>query len=100
MSSSGHDRYQSPLTSRYASKEMAFNFSEDKKFQTWRKLWIDLAKAQQKLGLQITNAQIEEMERNMTNIDYNLAAAEVRQENNCKHANYKQTKKKKTLVHK
>ena len=55
-------RYQSPLTSRYASAEMAFNFSDDKKFQTWRKLWIDLARAEQKLGLEISDGQIAEME--------------------------------------
>jgi len=69
--------YQSPLTSRYASKEMAFNFSDDKKFQTWRKLWISLAKTQKQLGLHITDEQIQEMERNVDNIDYKMAAEEV-----------------------
>jgi len=73
-----HDRYQSPLTSRYASKEMAFNFSDDKKFQTWRKLWVHLAKAEQQLGLPITNEQIAEMEDHITDIDYALAAEEAR----------------------
>ncbi len=71
-----HDRYQSPLTSRYASAEMAWNFSDDKKFQTWRKLWIALAKSEQTLGLEITNEQIEQMEANVENIDYELAAVE------------------------
>jgi len=73
-----HDRYQSPLTSRYASKEMAFNFSDDKKFQTWRTLWVHLAKAEQQLGLPITNEQIAEMEAHITDIDYALAAEEAR----------------------
>ena len=70
------DRYQSPLTSRYASPEMAFNFSDDKKFQTWRKLWIDLAEAEQQLGLDISDGQIAEMKANITNIDYAMAAEE------------------------
>ena len=73
-----HDRYQSPLTSRYASKEMAFNFSDDKKFQTWRSLWIQLAKAERQLGLNISEEQIQEMEAHATDIDYTLAAKEVR----------------------
>ncbi|XP_078347217.1 adenylosuccinate lyase-like [Oculina patagonica] len=71
-----HSVYRSPLTSRYASPEMAFNFSEDKKFSTWRRLWLFLAKSEKMLGLDITNEQIQEMEANLTNIDYNLAAAE------------------------
>ena len=74
---SEHAKYQSPLTSRYASKEMSFNFSDDKKFQTWRKLWVCLAKAEKQLGLNITDEQIAEMEANVTNIDYELAAKEV-----------------------
>ena len=69
-------RYQSPLTGRYASEAMAFNFSDDKKFQTWRRLWIELARAEQKLGLEISDAQITEMEAAVDNIDYQLAAAE------------------------
>jgi hypothetical protein len=72
-----HDRYQSPLTSRYASADMAFNFSDDKKFQTWRKLWVNLAKTERQLGLTITEEQIKEMEANITNIDYKMAAEEV-----------------------
>ena len=70
------DRYQSPLTSRYASPEMAWNFSDDRKFQTWRQLWIALAKAEQQLGLEISDAQIAEMEAKVEDIDYDLAAAE------------------------
>ncbi len=70
------DRYQSPLVSRYVTPEMAYIFSDDKKFQTWRKLWIMLAKAEQELGLDISDAQIAEMEANIENIDYELAAVE------------------------
>ena len=70
------DRYQSPLTSRYASPEMAYNFSDDKKFQTWRKLWISLAQAEQQLGLAISDEQIAQMQANVDNIDYELAAKE------------------------
>eukprot|EP00128_Syssomonas_multiformis_P010462 Colp12_sorted_trinity150504_noHs@30169 len=73
---SGNSVYQSPLTSRYASAEMAFNFSNQKKFTTWRKLWISLAKAEKELGLAITDEQIQEMESQVDNIDYALAAAE------------------------
>lgn len=72
------DRYQSPLTSRYASAEMAWNFSDDRKFQTWRRLWVALAKAQQRLGLPIGDDQIAELEAAVTDIDYDLAAAEER----------------------
>lgn len=50
MASDPNTKYQSPLTSRYASPEMAYNFSDEKKFSTWRKLWIFLAKAEQELG--------------------------------------------------
>ncbi|KAL1936113.1 hypothetical protein VTP01DRAFT_247 [Rhizomucor pusillus] len=74
---STHDKYQSPLTSRYASKEMAYNFSEDKRYSTWRKLWLNLAIAEQRLGLtDITDEAIEEMKANIYNIDYAVAAAE------------------------
>ena len=55
---------------------MAFNFSDNKKFQTWRKLWINLAKTEKQLGLHITEEQIREMEANITNIDYKMAADE------------------------
>lgn len=56
-------RYQSPLTSRYASPEMAYNFSNQKKFTTWRQLWIHLARAEQQLGLaEITDEALAEME--------------------------------------
>uniref|UniRef100_A0A3Q1FEC4 Adenylosuccinate lyase n=1 Tax=Acanthochromis polyacanthus TaxID=80966 RepID=A0A3Q1FEC4_9TELE len=69
-------KYRSPLVSRYASKEMAYNFSDRKKFTTWRKLWIYLAKAEKALGLLITDAQILEMETHAEEIDFAMAAEE------------------------
>uniref|UniRef100_A0A669Q1R9 Adenylosuccinate lyase n=1 Tax=Phasianus colchicus TaxID=9054 RepID=A0A669Q1R9_PHACC len=69
-------RYRSPLVSRYASAEMAFNFSERKKFGTWRRLWLYLAQAEKSLGLPITDEQIKEMEANLDNIDFKMAAEE------------------------
>ncbi|PWA33186.1 hypothetical protein CCH79_00013667 [Gambusia affinis] len=71
-------KYRSPLVSRYASKEMAYNFSDKKKFTTWRKLWILLAKAEKELGLPITDAQIQEMESHAEDIDFAMAAVEER----------------------
>ncbi|NWW36478.1 PUR8 lyase, partial [Panurus biarmicus] len=69
-------RYRSPLVSRYASAEMAYNFSERKKFGTWRRLWLYLAQAEKSLGLSITDEQIREMEANLDNIDFKMAAEE------------------------
>ncbi|KAG9340355.1 hypothetical protein JZ751_021468 [Albula glossodonta] len=71
-------KYRSPLVSRYASKEMAYNFSDRKKFTTWRKLWIYLAKAEKALGLPITDAQVSEMESHAEDIDFAMAAEEER----------------------
>ncbi|KAJ3314165.1 adenylosuccinase ade13 [Boothiomyces sp. JEL0838] len=73
---SAHSRYNSPLTSRYASPEMAYNFSDDKKFGTWRKLWLSLATAEKQLGLEITQEQLDQMKANLENIDYVLAQEE------------------------
>ena len=75
---SNHSSYQSPLVSRYASKEMAFNFSDFKKFSTWRKLWTYLAKAEHELGLHITRQQIQEMEDHLelNDDDFKLATIE------------------------
>jgi adenylosuccinate lyase len=67
--------YTSPLVERNASKEMAELFGADKKFSTWRRLWLELAKAEQKLGLKITQAQIKEMSQHLDDIDYAKAAA-------------------------
>ena len=66
--------YSNPLAERYSSKELLENFSPDKKFSTWRKLWIALAESEKELGLHITDEQIEEMKANIYNIDYELAA--------------------------
>ena len=66
--------YESPLSSRYASDKMQYIFSPDKKFSTWRRLWIALARAEMELGLTITQEQIDQMEAHITDIDYELAA--------------------------
>lgn len=66
--------YSNPLAERYSSKDMLENFSPDKKFSTWRKLWIALAESEKELGLHITDEQIAEMKANIYNIDYELAA--------------------------
>ena len=59
-----YDKYQSPLSERYASKEMQYIFSPDKKFKTWRKLWIALAETEYELGLDsVTKEQIEELSK-------------------------------------
>jgi len=67
--------YESPLASRYASDEMLYLFSADKKFTTWRRLWIALAVGEKALGLDITDAQISEMQAHIDDIDYEYAAA-------------------------
>lgn len=67
--------YESPLNSRYASKEMQYIFSPDKKFSTWRKLWIALAESEKELGLDITDEQIAEMKEHIYDINYDAAAA-------------------------
>ncbi|MDO4475650.1 MAG: adenylosuccinate lyase [Lachnospiraceae bacterium] len=69
------DRYVSPLSERYASKEMQFIFSPDMKFRTWRRLWIALAETEKELGLPITDAQIEEMKAHQDDINYDEAKA-------------------------
>ncbi|KAL3877746.1 hypothetical protein ACJMK2_035408 [Sinanodonta woodiana] len=69
-------KYKTPLTSRYASVAMSNNFGDMKKFSTWRRLWVWLAKAEKMLGLDITDEQIREMEENIQNIDFERAAEE------------------------
>ena len=69
-----HDRYQSPLSSRYASAFMLKLFSADTRYQTWRKLWVALARAEHELGLPVTKQQVEELSAHITDIDYDLAA--------------------------
>ena len=68
------DIYETPLCSRYASKEMKKNFSPDEKFSTWRKLWIALAESEKELGLNITDEQISELKSHVYDIDYDKAA--------------------------
>ena len=67
--------YENPLLSRYASREMAENFSDDKKFRLWRKLWIALAEAEKEMGLHITEEQIAEMKEYADDINYEDARA-------------------------
>ena len=77
-----HDRYISPFETRYASKEMQYIFSEDNKFKTWRRLWIALAKAEKAQGLNITQEQIDELEKYKDDINYDVAVA---REKECRH---------------
>ena len=69
------DRYISPLSGRYASKEMQYIFSQDKKFTTWRRLWIALAEAERELGLNISEEQIAELKEHVNDINYDVAIA-------------------------
>ncbi|MCC9605623.1 adenylosuccinate lyase [Blastopirellula sp. JC732] len=69
-----HDQYENPLISRYASKEMSQIWGAQRKFSTWRKLWIALAEAEQELGLPITDAQIAELKQHIDDIDFDNAA--------------------------
>ena len=66
--------YESPFCTRYASEEMQYVFSADKKFTTWRKLWVALARAEMKLGLPVTEAQVKQLEEDINDIDYDMAA--------------------------
>lgn len=68
-----HNSYESPFCTRYASKEMQYLFSADKKFTTWRKLWVALARAEMKLGLPITQEQVDELEAHIDTINYEEA---------------------------
>ena len=71
----GYDKYVSPLSERYASKEMQYIFSPDMKFKTWRKLWIALAETEKELGLNITDEQIAELKEHAEDINYDVAKA-------------------------
>ena len=66
--------YESPFCTRYASEEMQYIFSADKKFTTWRKLWVALARAEMKLGLPVTEAQVKQLEEHISDVDYDMAA--------------------------
>lgn len=68
-----YDRYQSPLSERYASREMQYIFSPEKKFRTWRKLWIALAETEKELGLPITQEQIDELKAHNDDINFDVA---------------------------
>ena len=72
------DNYESPLSSRYADREMKYLFSPDMKFRTWRKLWIALAEAEKELGLPVTQEQIDEMKAHAGDINYEVAEAQER----------------------
>ena len=74
-----NDKYESPLSSRYASEYMLKLFSSDTRYQTWRRLWVSLAKAEMELGLPITKEQIAELEEHIEDIDYNVVSQRERE---------------------
>ena len=74
-----HTNYESPLSSRYADEEMKYLFSEEKKFRTWRKLWIALAQAEHELGLPVTQEQIDELTAHQDDINYEVARAKEKE---------------------
>ncbi len=76
---SNTNSYESPFCTRYASEEMQYIFSADKKFSTWRRLWVALARAEMKLGLPVTQKQVDQLEANIDNIDYDAAAAKEKE---------------------
>ena len=76
------DVYQSPFSTRYASREMQHLFSEEHKFRTWRRLWVALAEAEQAEGLAITNGQIAELKAHINDVNYEDA---MRREAQCRH---------------
>lgn len=77
--SGNYNSYESPFCTRYASEEMQYIFSADKKFTTWRKLWVALARAEMKLGLPVTEAQVKQLEEHISDIDYDVAAEREKQ---------------------
>ena len=72
------DLYNTPLNSRYASKEMSYIFSDNMKFTTWRKLWVALAECEKELGLNITDEQIAELKAHINDVNYEDAAKRKR----------------------
>ena len=74
--------YVTPLSGRYASKEMNEVWSADEKYSTWRKLWVALAETEKELGINITDEQIEEMKAHINDIDYDVVA---KREKECRH---------------
>jgi adenylosuccinate lyase len=79
MSTLEYQKYISPLSQRYPSKEMQYLFSQEKKFRTWRRLWIALAEAEKELGLPIDEAQIQEMIQHQEDINYQVAEEKERE---------------------
>jgi adenylosuccinate lyase len=73
------DVYENPLITRYAGKQMAYLFSDDKKFKTWRKLWIALAEAEHEMGLPVTKEQVDELKAHAEDINYDVAEARERE---------------------
>ena len=73
------DKYESPLASRYASEFMLHLFSADMRIETWRRLWVALARAEHNLGLPVTAEQVAELEAHITDIDYETAAQRERE---------------------
>jgi adenylosuccinate lyase len=73
------DSYESPLNSRYASREMKYIFSPDKKFKTWRRLWVALAESEMELGLSVTPEQVAELKEHMDDINYDVAEAKEKE---------------------
>ena len=69
-----HDIYENPLCRRYAGREMQEIFSDDRKFSTWRRLWLALAESEKELGLDISDEQLDEMRAHLYDIDYEAAA--------------------------
>lgn len=98
-----NDTYVTPLGSRYASKEMLYLFSPDKKFKTWRKLWIALAEAEKELGLDITEEQIAELKKYADDINYEVAIAQEKKVRHDVmshvHAYGEQAKSAKPIIH-
>ena len=78
-----YDRYESPFSTRYASKEMQYLFSAEKKFSTWRKLWVALAESEMELGLPITESQIKEMKDHINDINYSVAESREKNSPRC-----------------
>ncbi|MBQ9625216.1 MAG: adenylosuccinate lyase, partial [Clostridia bacterium] len=74
-----YNTYENPLSNRYATKDMLYNFSDEKRYKIWRRLWIALAETQKELGLDITQEQLDEMIANKDNIDYELAKSYEKQ---------------------
>ena len=68
-----HDTYETPLNSRYASREMQKIFSPDRKFTTWRRLWVALAESEIEMGLPVTQKQVDELKAHVEDIDYEAA---------------------------